>query len=194
LVRIRLRLLTPTEQLKQEHNAIKLMLKILMKCCDKLESGESVNPEDLEQMLDFIKVFVDRCHHAKEEDLLFPAMEKVGIPKEGGPIGVMLAEHDAGRKYVRTASDAIARYKSGDTGASAKIVESARAYVSLLNQHIDKEDNVLYRMADMRIPKQKQDELLEEFERVERERIGVGKHEQFHKLLEQLETTYLSPS
>jgi len=63
--------MTPTEQLKEEHEAIKLMLRILDKVCDKLESGEEVNPEHLDQILEFIKVFADKCHHGKEEDLLF---------------------------------------------------------------------------------------------------------------------------
>lgn len=184
--------MTPTEQLKEEHNAIKLMLKILEECCRKLESGEEVNSKHLEEMLDFIKVFVDRCHHAKEEDLLFPAMQAAGIPREGGPIGVMLAEHDMGRNYMREMSDALAKYNAGDRQASKKIVENGRAYASLLKQHIDKEDNILYRMADMRIPKQRQQDMLEKFELVERERIGVGKHEEFHKLLERLEKTYLN--
>jgi hemerythrin-like domain-containing protein len=167
------------------------MLRILESSCERLESGEEVSSEHLGQMLDFIKIFVDKCHHGKEEDLLFPAMEEAGIPREGGPIGVMFAEHDMGRGYVRAMSDALVKYKAGDPQASAEIIENARAYTALLNRHIQKEDNILYRMADMRIPKQKQDELLEGFEKVEQERIGVGKHEEFHRLLEQLEKIYL---
>jgi len=182
--------LKPTEQLKEEHNAIKLMLRILESSCYRLEAGEEVSAEHLEQMLDFVKVFVDKCHHGKEEDLLFPAMEEAGIPR-AGPIGVMLAEHEQGREYVKAMTNAFVKYKAGDQQASAKIVENARAYTSLLNQHIQKEDNILYRMADMRIPEQKQHELLDAFEKIERERIGVGKHEEFHRLLEQLEKTYL---
>lgn len=181
----------PTEQLKEEHNAVKLMLRILESFCERLESGKDVSVEHLEQMLDFLKVFVDKCHHGKEEDLLFPVMEEAGIPRAGGPIGVMLAEHDQGRAYVRAMTDALLKYKAGDRQASAKIVENARAYTSLLNQHIQKEDNILYRMADMRIPEQKQDELLDGFAKIERERIGAGKHDEFHRLLAQLEKAYL---
>jgi hemerythrin-like domain-containing protein len=181
----------PTEQLKEEHQLIKLMLRIAEKVCEKLESGEEVDPEHLERIVEFIRVFADKCHHGKEEDLLFAAMEEVGIPRKGGPIGVMLTEHDMGRGYVKGMSEAIAKYKAGDRKASSAIVENARNYIALLTQHIDKEDNVLYPMADMHLSEERQKELLEEFEVVEREKIGVGKHEQFHKLLEHLKQVYL---
>lgn len=180
----------PTVQLKEEHQAIKLMLRITEKVCEKLESGEEVSPEHLEQIVEFIKVFADKCHHGKEEDLLFTAMEEAGIPKEGGPIGVMLTEHDVGRGYVRGMSEAIARYKAGGRRASSAIAQNARKYIALLTQHIDKEDNILYPMADMHLSKEKQKELLEEFELVEREKIGVGKHEEFHELLDHLKAVY----
>jgi len=181
----------PTEQLKEEHKAIKLMLRIAEKVNEKLEAGEEVNPEHLEQIVEFIRVFADKCHHGKEEDLLFVAMEEAGIPKEGGPIGVMLAEHDMGRSYVRGLSQAVARYKAGDRGVSPAIIENARNYVALLSQHIDKEDNILYPMADMHLSEAQQEELLEGFEKVEREKIGPGRHEEFHKLLDHLQEVYL---
>jgi hemerythrin-like domain-containing protein len=181
----------PTEQLKEEHQVIKLMLRIAEKVCEKLESGEEVDPEHLERIVEFIRVFADKCHHGKEEDLLFAAMEEAGIPRKGGPIGVMLTEHDMGRGYVKGMSEAIARYKAGDGKASTAIAQNARDYIALLTQHIDKEDNILYPMADMHLSEDQQKELLEGFERVEHEEIGVGKHEQFHKLLEHLKQVYL---
>lgn len=186
--------MSPTEQLKEEHEAIKLMLKILEKVCEKLESKEEVNPEHLERIVEFIKVFADKCHHGKEEDLLFPAMEEAGIPKEGGPIGVMLTEHNMGRDYVKGMNEAVAKYKTGDRTVSPKIVENARNYIRLLTPHINKEDNILYQMADMRLSKEKQEELLEEFERVESEIIGADKHEEFHQLLRNLKQVYLGDS
>ncbi|MGQ9493468.1 MAG: hemerythrin domain-containing protein [Anaerolineae bacterium] len=90
-----------TEQLMEEHRAIETVLNILENVCQRLETGKAVDAEHLEHILEFIRIFADRCHHGKEEDLLFPAMEKAGIPREGGPIGVMLIEHVQGRNYVR---------------------------------------------------------------------------------------------
>ena len=183
--------MTYTEQLKDEHKGIKLMLRIMDRICDRLLTGEQINPEHLEKIVDFLKVFADTCHHAKEEELLFPAMVRAGIPKEGGPIGVMLAEHSQGRAHVKALGEAVADFKAGNSAASKIIVEHARAYIALLSQHIDKEDTILYPMADKYIPKPVQVKLLEEFDTIEKERIGEGRHEEFHKLLKHLKSLYL---
>lgn len=180
-----------TEMLKKEHKAIKLMLKILGNVCNKLDNREKVNVEHLEKIVNFIKIFADKCHHGKEENLLFVAMEEAGIPKEGGPIGVMLEEHEIGRGYVREMGEAINKYKSGDKNSSREIVKNAREYIELLTQHIDKEDNILYTMADMHLTDEKQKELIDEFEKFEQEKMGAGTHEKFHHLLEELSKIYL---
>jgi hemerythrin-like domain-containing protein len=182
----------PTEQLKDEHTGIKLMLDILAKVCDRLESGERVDQRHLDQILEFLKVFVDMCHHAKEEDILFPAMERAGIPREGGPIGVMLTEHRSGRENIRGMSEAAAKLVRGDRSASSQFVQNARSYIELLLEHIEKENEILYPMADSSIPEQTQEELLADFEKVEEERVGHGKHEEFHRLLDHLREIYLT--
>ncbi len=184
--------MTPTGQLKDEHSGIKVMLNILEKVCDRLEKSEPVDPDHLDRILDFLKVFVDKCHHAKEEDLLFPEMERAGIPREGGPIGVMLSEHRTGREYIRGMGESAERCKGGDRAASARFVRNARGYIELLRQHIDKEDHILYPMADARIPEKRQRDLLAEFEKVEEERVGHGRHEEFHGLLDRLKSVYLA--
>jgi len=181
----------PTDQLKSEHEGIKLMLEILSVVCAKLKSGQDLNQEHFTKMLEFLKVFVDKCHHGKEEDLLFPAMEEAGVLKEDGPIGVMLMEHNQGRGYIKGMSEAFDRFKKEDRNASAKIVENGESYIALLTQHIYKENNVLFPMADKVSSKTIQDDLEEEFEKLEVERIGLGKHEEFHKLLHQLKEIYL---
>ncbi len=180
----------PTELLMEEHRAIQTMLGILTGASRRLEAGEAVDPEDLAQMLEFIQVFADRCHHGKEEDLLFKAMEEAGVPREGGPIGVMLLEHDQGRQFVRGMREALALYRAGDARARSAFVHNARSYVTLLSQHIGKEDNILYPIADMHLTEEQQRQLLEGFARVEEERIGPGRHEEFHRLLERLERAY----
>jgi hemerythrin-like domain-containing protein len=181
----------PTEELKKEHEAIKLMIRIMGSISERLESGKKVDPKHLESILEFIRVFADKCHHAKEEDLLFPAMEKVGIPREGGPVGVMLHEHEEGRGYVKAMGEGIAQYAKGESKGASKIAENARNYMALLSQHIDKENNILYPMADKRISEAGQKELEEGFEKVEREIVGPGRHEEFHRLLHSLKEEYV---
>jgi hemerythrin-like domain-containing protein len=179
-----------TQQLKDEHEGVKVMLSILEQVCHKLTANGDLNKEHFEGILEFLKIFVDQCHHGKEEVWLFPALIASGIPKDG-PIAVMLHEHEVGRNYVRAMSESFSRYTTGDLASSKDIIQNIQNYVSLLRDHIDKENNVLFVMADNRLSEEKQDELVECFERIEVERIGVGKHEQFHGLLKTLSEIYL---
>ena len=181
----------PTEELKQEHEGILLMLKILDRVATKIESGEEADAAHLEKMVEFLRVFADRCHHGKEEDLLFPAMEKAGIPRERGPIGVMLMEHEEGRGHIRKMADALARNRKGEAAAMKDFARGARQYFDLLTQHIQKENQVLFPMGDRVLSQDVQAKLAEGFEKIEEERIGKGTHERFHRLLEELEEKYL---
>lgn len=181
----------PTEDLKKEHEAIKLMLRILEEVSKRLEAGTKVNAEHLDSILEFIQVFADRCHHGKEEGLLFPAMEKAGIPGEREPIGVMLYEHKEGRNFVKGMNEAVAKYKKGGKKAGREVAKNARNYVSLLSKHIEKEDNILYPMADGKLSAVAQNDLEKGFEKIEREVIGPGRHEEFHRLLHRLKEEYL---
>jgi len=183
--------MTPGGQLKEEHEGILLMLKILDKVSAKMKQQGKVDLAHLEQIVDFFKIFADKCHHGKEEDLLFPEMEKAGIPRERGPIGVMLAEHVQGRAYVRAMGEAVEALKKGDQETQGKFIENAGNYIALLSQHIDKENNILFPMGDRLLGRELQKELVEKFEIVEREKIGVGTHEKFHNLLDELKGIYL---
>jgi len=178
-----------TQQLKDEHEGIKLMFQILDKICERHKANGDLNTDHLFDIIEFFKIFVDKCHHGKEEDLLFPAMEQAGIPRQG-PIGVMLAEHEKGRGYVRAINAALEKFKAGDKSAADEITDNAERYMELMLSHIDKENNILYPMGDQRFSKEKDEELFEGFEKIEEERIGAGKHEEFHKLLHNLKKIY----
>jgi hemerythrin-like domain-containing protein len=181
-----------TQILIEEHEAIKRMLSILEKIVDELESSGKANIEHLENIQEFITVFADRCHHAKEENVLFPAMTDEGFPQEEGPLKVMLSQHEQGRSFVKGFGEALAKYQAGDISTIPTIVENARGYIALLRDHIDKENNILYPIADMHLSQDKDETLIKKFEQIETERIGEGKHEEFHRLLENLSKIYLS--
>jgi hemerythrin-like domain-containing protein len=180
----------PTEILKNEHKVIKRMLQVLGVMAGRLEAGEPVDAGHLEQAVAFIRGFADRCHHGKEEDLLFAEMAAAGMPRHVGPVAVMLAEHDEGRAYVREMAAAAEAYAAGDATAGRRFAAAARGYAALLDQHIDKEDNVLYEMADARLAPAQQDALARGFARVEDELMGPGEHEKFHASAEELSRIY----
>lgn len=176
-----------TEVLMEEHRVIERLLASLDLAVRRLEAGEPVRPGFFLDAAEFIKGFADGCHHRKEEGVLFPAMEAAGVPKEGGPIGVMLAEHEEGRRLVRAMRAAAEKLETGDASAKATVVQNAKGYTSLLKQHIQKEDGVLFPLADRVVTGGKRDELREAFERVEHEETGEGVHEKYLEMVEALE-------
>ena len=180
-----------TRQLKDEHEGVLLMLRILGEISRQLQADGRLENGHFESILEFLKVFVDKCHHGKEEELLFPALTHVGIPQDG-PIAVMLFEHEMGRKYIRVMTEAFERYKMNDATATSAIAQNARDYIELLTNHIDKENNILFAMADDRLSEKAQEELFEGFEKIETARIGTGKHQEFHDLLHHLSDIYLT--
>lgn len=181
----------PTEILIKEHDAISTMLKIIKAVSEKVENNGNVEPEHLSQIVEFIQVFADKCHHGKEENLLFKSMAKAGMPEKGGPIAVMLSEHETGRQFVRKMDAAASAFSNGDRSAADQFIKNARGYVSLLSGHIQKENNILFPMADKVIPGEEQNRLIDDFEKVEAEIIGQGTHERFHDLLDRLKSEYL---
>ncbi len=180
----------PTEVLTAEHNAVLIALQILEKVESGLASSGANAETHLDQLIDFFKGFVDRCHHAKEEEVLFPELQRRGLPRAGGPIAVMLAEHDAGRKHVGELQNGLARLRNGDAHAMHTIREGCSSYVSLLRAHIDKENNVLFPIADRMIPEVDAAEIIERFEEIERDRVGEGRHEAYHDMLHRLKVIY----
>ncbi|MBM4465666.1 MAG: hemerythrin [Chloroflexi bacterium] len=178
--------MAPTDILKHEHQIILLVLDAAEREVQQIQNTAEVRTEKLDKMLDFFRNFADRCHHAKEEDLLFVKMQERGIPTAGGPIAVMLHEHDEGRRRVKAVAEALPQAASGDASAIASVTSNLSAYVQLLRAHIGKEDNILYPMADRVFTPQDQQALAAEFDRVEAEEMGAGVHERYHQLAHEL--------
>jgi hemerythrin-like domain-containing protein len=184
---------TATKVLRHEHEAILKMLDVTEKVASRLERGEAVRREVLANLQEFFRMFVDQCHHGKEEDLLFPLLEQKGIPRAGGPIGVMLHEHEEGRALVRQMGDAAEATKSGLTGAGSgsSWAAAAYAYATLLRGHIDKENNVLFMMAERLLTPGEQEQLAEDFEKLEVNKMGVGTHERLHAMMDKMLVEFL---
>ncbi len=146
----------PTDVLRDEHTTILGALDVIEHAADRAEAGASLPATWWADMIAWLRGFADQNHHAKEERSLFPALVKAGVPSEGGPVGVMLAEHDPGRALIR-------RMESEDTSVR---VEAARRYAALLRAHIAKENDVLFMIADSVLEEPVQRGLAREFEAV----------------------------
>lgn len=166
-----------TEILRKEHEAIVKMLDALDHTSQQMLVGNSAQPSTLQGLLEFFQLFADRCHHGKEEELLFPLLERRGIPRDGGPIGVMLHEHDHGRELIREMEVASSEFEKEPVAAGRRWAQAAGAYSQLLREHILKENNILFCMAEQILTLDEQTSLAADFEQAEIEKIGAGTHD-----------------
>ncbi|MEZ5019291.1 MAG: hemerythrin domain-containing protein [Bacteroidales bacterium] len=178
---------TATEDLIHEHKAIQHALNILERMSERIENNGDADSSDINSFLAFLIEFADKCHHGKEEDFLFPALEKAGIKKEGGPIGAMLSEHTQGRNYLKQMQNSILNSKVD----KPLFIQASKDYISLMRSHIQKENNVLFPLVDIKLSVSEQNDLYEKFENHEENVIGKGRHEELHNILETLAGKYL---
>ena len=176
-----------TQILSSEHQVILRVIASLESAAHKLGEDQPVRPGFFLDAADFIKGFADGCHHRKEEGVLFVAMQENGVAVEGGPLGVMLHEHEQGRAFTRGMREAAEQLQAGQPEARSEVVQNALKYAALLRQHIAKEDGVLFPMADRVIPAAQHDQVEQAFEHVEHEETGAGVHEKYLALAEKLE-------
>ena len=182
-----------TQTLRQEHEAILRMLDVLDEAASQLDHGKHLRPEVLEGLVEFFSLFADRCHHGKEEEVLFPTLEAKGLTRVGGPVGVMLREHDTGRILLNHMRESAQQYRENAPGAARRFVGAAREYGTLLRDHIFKENNVLFMMAEQLLSETEQEALAGRFEDIEQTKMGLGTHERLHHLMARLESEIIEP-
>ncbi|NOX59130.1 MAG: hemerythrin [Planctomycetes bacterium] len=180
----------PSAVLRDEHQVILRVLSVLKRLVDRTEKGDGFEIESLRKCVEFFRLFADACHHAKEEDLLFPVLEARGIPKEGGPIGVMLYEHGIARELTKQMGETLETVAGGDESVTTQFCATANQYVDLLMAHIHKEDNILFTMGDRVMRPEDQTSLCEQFCEVGCRSFGGKKREELAELANELESDW----
>ena len=166
----------PTDVLRSEHETIVDVLSGLETVGQHAANGSGLDLPSAQGALEFLRGFADRCHHGKEEQLFFPALVGRGLPRDVGPLAVMLHEHDEGRALLSAMADAVAHASPSKSGAAERFGEAAVAYVALMREHIAKENGVLFPMADGLLSAADQAALLERFEHFEHADMGPDAH------------------
>lgn len=178
------------DTLMNEHRVIEHVLSALEVAARETRDGASLERSRVAEFADFFKNFADTCHHGKEEDLLFKKMVDLGFPSEQGPIAVMLFDHKVGREHVGQLNALGAGTGPLTAAERAEFIEHADAYVPMLRQHILKEDQVLYPMAIRAISPADMTLMAADFDDFERNVMGAGVHEGFHRLADTLIAAY----
>lgn len=178
---------TATQNLENDHVQILRLIAVM----ERITGSANPNVEHLELIVKIIREFADGLHHAKEEQLLFPLMVQKGFSNESGPVAVMLHDHAEGRNFVKGISEGITQYKQGDSGAIRFIFTNMLGYADLLKNHIGKENNVLFRMADKAFSTAEQESLLLDFTKVENTPGNGHSKDDYITLIDKLAGIYL---
>ncbi len=168
----------PTEILEGEHRIIQTVVGVMAAFAEELAAGKEPNCGILRDIVEFMRMFADKCHHGKEESHLFPLLEAKGVPVTGCPLGILIHEHQSGRKLVGELAEAAEACGKGAPEANERLRASLQALVNLYPNHIWKEDYLLFPMTNKILSDEEQRELLKKFELVE-ESAGKGEQQRF---------------
>ena len=156
-----------TEQLREENARVRTILKILEKLSEKIDSDEKVGYRDLSDIVELAEIFGQRHHQKKEEDLLLSAMEQSAV-HEYDVLALLLSRHSAIRKAFREMKEAVAKYHAVDGTARSAASQTMKVYCELFGEHLDTAESEFYAGLDTRFTREKQDELIEGFNALDR--------------------------
>lgn len=180
---------SPTEMLEAEHRVIARIVGITPVLAERLEEGDIIKPDILLGIVEFMRIYADKCHHGKEEDLLFPALGEKGVPMQGCPIGSLVADHVSGRSLVRRLGESAEAYAGNEPEAYEGLIGSLRGIAALYPGHIWKEDYLLFPMTNKVLNPEELDALYRQFEQVDL-RIGHDTLDRLARLAGDLERQF----
>ena len=173
--------MSATESLRRDHALIEKMINALKTISLLLKDGKKIPDSILKQAIDFAINFTNTCHHGKEEESLFPTLEKKGIPREGGPIARMLYEHGITKELANSIVNSTKIYIA--SGKHTELVKSIDDYIQHVSLHLSKENQRLFVMADMLL-KEQETLVNDNLTRLEKEKLDkIGNSREYYEKL-----------
>jgi hemerythrin-like domain-containing protein len=167
-----------------EHRLIERMIAIIKNTLVNMESDREIDPVLVDNVVDFIRIYADRTHHGKEEDILFKKMRERSLSADDErDMNELIEGHVFGRKTTRALAAANERYRGGDMSALADIESSMRALVGFYPGHIEKEDKVFFPSARSYFTDDEDQTMLSEFYAFDRKMI----HEKYESVVSEIE-------
>ncbi|OQX06778.1 MAG: cation-binding protein [Desulfobulbaceae bacterium A2] len=167
-----------------EHRLIERMLLVIKGTLAKIESKHKVDPVFVDLVVDFIRVYADRTHHGKEEDILFRELNKKALnPKDRQIMKELIEEHLFGRQANKALVEANTRYRNGEETALADIAANLKTLTEFYPIHIEKEDKIFFPSSRAYFTDEEDQAMLAEFWEFDRNMI----HEKYKSLVEEFE-------
>ncbi len=167
-----------------EHRLIERMLSVIKDALAKIESKHRVDPVFVDVAVDFIRMYADRTHHGKEEDILFRELKNKPLSAEDRRVmNELIEEHVFGRKTTKALVDANIRYRDSDETALADIADKLQTLIDFYPRHIEKEDKTFFPASRAYFTDEEEQAILAEFWEFDRKMI----HEKYRSVVEGLE-------
>lgn len=172
--------------LMTEHRLIDRVIVDVERRLDLAASGTEVQSAYIVSLIDFVLNYADRCHHGKEEQILFRQLEAKDIaPEHADTMAELVREHQAIRDLAGSLDDANVKFMSGDKSVVPRIEQSLREITAIYPAHVEKEERHFFKPAISYFTKEERDAMAEEFRAFDQELI----HEKYRRTVEELEAS-----
>jgi hemerythrin-like domain-containing protein len=175
----------PTETLQKAHKICYLVIAAAQRRSVAVRGGDEFHPENVVMLVDFLDYF-DHCHDHKEDNLLFAKLAERGMSTSTGILAELMQEHDELITRLEAIGEGLPRARGGDRHAITQLLDKIDAYLQLLDDHMHREDEVLFPMVEHVLTHHDLEELAREYESVESQEIIEGVHEKYFDLAHQL--------
>ncbi len=174
----------PIGPLMIEHRLIERMIKLIRDETSEAKTRTEIDPYFVDSAVDFIRMYADRTHHGKEEDILFRDLNDKHLSEQDARImEELIEEHRFGRQVVGELVDANKAYRNGDQNSFDFIIERLQILADFYPKHILKEDKMFFPASMGYLHPLEKDRMLEEMWDFDKKMI----HEKYSRLVESLE-------
>jgi hemerythrin-like domain-containing protein len=168
-----------------EHRLIEKMLRVIQRTLEHVEQTQNIDPYFVDEAVDFIRVYADRTHHGKEEDILFRELKKKPLSiKDRQVMDNLIEEHVFSRNTTKAIVEATMRYRKGNKAALSEVTAHLKTLVEFYPVHIKKEDDVFFPASRIYLSDIEDQAMLNEFWEFDRKMI----HEKYKAVVDGFES------
>jgi len=167
-----------------EHRLIEEILRTIQHILEHLEITHTIDPDVVDKTVDFIRMYADRTHHGKEEDILFRELKKKTLTsRDSQTMDRLIDDHVLSRSITKSLIEANIRYRKGDKEAVAEVMTHLKMLVEFYPKHIELEDDVFFPASRTYFSDTEDQAMLNEFWEHDRKMI----HEKYKSVIKEVE-------
>ena len=180
--------MNPKIDLIGEHDASMIVLSAMKKLASDIRENKHFDLYRIAQIIEFLRTYIDHCHHDKEELILFPNLVETDVPWVVDTIHLLMDEHIIARGYVNAMDTSLREYVNGHTYSIESLASNMVNYITLAENHMKIENQALLPLTDRFFNRTKLESISLDFKHIQEREIDHYKHLEFYILLRKLYT------